>query len=94
MSQPQLKALFSSPEALHALVGRKVRYLNEDYFICDILIAEDMLILSSHCDKEVQDDSFGRATRMVPKQHNLKFRDLDGNPTALWDDLIFLDGAL
>lgn len=94
MSQSQLQTLFSNPDALQALVGRKIRYLDDEYYICDILMGEDMLILSSHDDKEVQDDSFGRATRMVPKQHNLKFRDAEGNPTAIWDEFIFLDGAL
>ncbi len=94
MSQAQLQALFSTPEALYALVGRKVRYLGDDYFICDLLPEEDMMILASHYDKAVQDDSFGRATRMVPKQHNLRFRDAEGKPTAIWDEIIFLDGAL
>jgi len=94
MSQAQFQALFSTPDALHALVGRHVRYLGEDYVICDLLVDEDMLILASHCDKSVQDDSFGRATRMVPKQHRLQFRDTDGNPTSIWDEFIFLDGAL
>ena len=94
MSQPQLQALFSTPEALNALVGRKVRYLGDDFFICDLLPEEDMIVLASHCDKAVQDDSYGRAHRMVPKQHRLRFRDTDGNPTAIWDEIIFLDGAL
>jgi len=94
MSQSQLQTLFSDPEALHALVGRKVRYLEEDFDISDILVDEKMLILSSQENKTVQDDSFGRATRMVPKQHRLRFCDADGNATAIWDDLIFLDGAL
>ena len=94
MSQAQLQTLFSNPDALHALVGRHVRYLGEEYVICDLLLDQDMLVLASDCDKAVQDDSFGRATRMVPKQHRLKFRDADGNPTAIWDEFASLDGAL
>ena len=94
MSHPQLQALFSNPDDLYALVGRRVRYLGDDYFICDILKDEDILILSSRCDESVQDDSFGRATRMVPKQQRLRFRDADGLPTAIWDEIIFLDGAI
>ncbi|MDX8381798.1 MAG: hypothetical protein R8M14_06775 [Ghiorsea sp.] len=94
MSQTQLQTLLADSEALQALVGRTVRYLDEDYDICDILVDEKMLILASHCDKSVQDDSFGRATRMVPKQHRLRFCDDDGNATVIWDELIFLDGAM
>ncbi len=94
MSHQQLQALFSSPDGLRKLVGRKVRYLGEEYSICDLLMDEDMMILASHCDKAVQDDVFGRATRMVPKQQRLRFKDKDGQPTAIWEDIIFLDGPL
>ena len=94
MSHQQLQALFSNLDDLRALVGRKVRYLDEDYCICDLLVEEDMLILSSHLNDTVQDDCYGRAHRIVPKQQRLRFRDADGNPTAIWDEIIFLDGAL
>jgi hypothetical protein len=94
MGHQRLQALFSNHDDLYTLIGRQVRYLGEDFFISDLLINEDMMILSSHYDKAVQDDSFGRATRLVPKQHRLKFRDTEGNPTVIWDDIVFLDGAL
>lgn len=94
MSHQQLQALFSNLDDLRALVGRKVRYLNNDYEITDILADEDMLILSSRSDEDVQEDCYGRATRMVPKQLRLRFRDVEGKPTTIWEDFIFLDGAL
>ncbi len=94
MSHQQLQALFSRPDDLLALVGRKVRYLDEVYYICDILPDENMLVLSSRCEEAVQEDSYGRATRMVPKQQKLRFRDEQGKPTAIWDEIVFLDGAL
>jgi len=94
MGHQQLQALFSNLDDLRALVGRKVRYLNDDYEITDLLADEDMLVLSSRSDDVVQDDCYGRATRMVPKQQRLRFRDSEGNPTAIWDEIIFLDGAL
>ncbi len=94
MSHQQLQALFSNPDDLYALVGRKVRYLSDDYEVTDILADEDMLVLSSRSDDVVQDDCYGRAHRMVPKQQRLRFRDPDGKPTAIWDEIIFLDGAL
>jgi len=94
MDHQQLQALFSNLDDLRALVGRKVRYLNDDYEITDLLADEDMLVLSSRSDDVVQDDCYGRAHRMVPKQQRLRFRDPDGKPTAIWDEIIFLDGAL
>lgn len=94
MSHQQLQALFSNIDALRALVGRQVRYLGDDYQITDLLADEGMLILSSHSDDSVQEDCYGRATRMVPKQQRLRFRDTEGNPTAIWEDFSFLDGTL
>ena len=94
MSHQQLQALFSNLDDLRALVGRKVRYLNEDYEITDLLADEDMLVLSSRSNDAVQDDCYGRAHRMVPKQQRLRFRDPDGKPTTIWDEITFLDGAL
>ena len=94
MGHQHLQELFSNLDALRGLVGRKVRYLNEPYEITDLLADEDMLILSSKEDEDVQEDCFGRATRMVPKQQRLRFRDVEGNPTAIWQDFNFLDGAL
>jgi len=94
MSQQQLQALFSNLDDLRALVGRQVRYLGETYTITDLLAEESILILSSECNESVQDDSFGRAHRMVPEQQRLRFRDAAGNPTAIWEDFSFLDGAL
>ncbi|HIP06364.1 MAG TPA: hypothetical protein EYG66_00635 [Mariprofundaceae bacterium] len=94
MRHQQLQALFSSLDELRNLVGRKVRYLNEDYEITDLLADEGILILSSRSDDVVQDDCYGRAHRMVPKQQRLRFRDNEGKPTAIWEEIIFLDGAL
>lgn len=94
MSHQQLQALFSNLDALRALVGRKIRYLGEDYEITDLLADEDMLILSSRSIEDVQEDCFDRATRMVPKQQRLRFRDIEGKPTVIWEEFTFLDGAL
>ncbi|MDQ7004149.1 MAG: hypothetical protein Q9N67_04200 [Ghiorsea sp.] len=94
MSHQQLQALFSNPDKLRNLLSRKVRYLGEEYCISDILIEDNMLILSSHSNDAVQDDCYGRAHRMVPKQQRLRFRNNDGKPTAIWEEIIFLDGAL
>jgi len=94
MGHQHLQELFSNLDALRGLVGRQVRYLNEPYEITDLLADEDMLILSSREDEDVQEDCFGRATRMVPKQQRLRFRDVEGNPTAIWQDFDFLDGAI
>ncbi|MDQ6989890.1 MAG: hypothetical protein Q9M19_08400 [Mariprofundaceae bacterium] len=94
MSDQRLQALFSNVDELRALVGREVRYLGENYEITDLLADEDMLILSSRQHDDVQEDCFGRAHRIVPKQQHLRFRDNTGQPTAVWEEFAFLDGAL
>lgn len=94
MSDPALQGLVQDREAMCALVGRRVRYLGEVYEISDIVFVEDMMILSADTCTEMQEDSYGRAHRRVPKVQNLRFRDAHGHPTQAWEDVAFLDGPL
>jgi len=93
MSQAALQKLIQDVQALRGLIGRQVRYLGQLYEITDIVLDEDLMILSALDGSEVQEDSYGRAHRMVPRQQNLRFRDAEGHPTHLWQDLEFLDGS-
>lgn len=92
MSDPALQGLVGNSEDMSALVGRRVRYLGDIYEITDIVFDEDMMILSADTDTEMQEDSYGRAHRRVPKVCNLRFRDAHGKPTQAWEDVAFLDG--
>jgi len=94
MSDPALQGLVGDREAMGALVGRRVRYLGEQYEITDIVFDEDMMILSADSGSEMQEDSYGRAHRRVPRMQNLRFRDTHGQPTQAWEDVSFLDGPL
>lgn len=94
MSDPALQGLVGDREAMNALVGRRVRYLGEEYEITDIVYVEDMMILSADSDTIMQEDSYGRAHRRVPKVQNLRFRDAHGQPTQAWQDVAFIDGPL
>ena len=91
---PALRALVEDEAAMRGLIGRKVRYLDEVYEITDVLFDEDTLILSADDSTEMQEDSYGRAHRVVPKVRNLRFRDAAHEPTTIWDDVSFLDGPL
>lgn len=93
MSQAALQHLVQNAQALRELIGCRVRYLGRTYEITDIVLDEDLMILSADEDSEVQEDSYGRAHRLVPKQQGLRFRDAEGHPTNLWQDLEFLDGS-
>ncbi len=92
MSDPSLQALVGDMDAMRSLVGRRVRYLGEVYEITDVLFDEDMVILSADTGTEMQEDSYGRAHRRVPKIQNLRFRDAHRQPTNIWEDVTFLDG--
>jgi len=94
MSDPALQGLVQDREAMCALVGRQVRYLGEIYEITDVVFDEDMMILSSDSGTEMQEDSYGRAHRRVPKVQNLRFRDASDHPTQAWEDVSFLDGPI
>lgn len=94
MSDPALQGLVQDREAMCALVGRRVRYLGQVYEISDIVFVEDMMILSADSATEMQEDSYGRAHRRVPRVQNLRFRDAHGHPTQAWEDVSFLDGPL
>jgi hypothetical protein len=92
MRQVALQKLIHDAQALRGLIGCRVRYLGQMYEITDIVLDEDLMILSADEDSEVQEDSYGRAHRMVPRQQSLRFRDAEGHPTNLWQDMEFLDG--
>ena len=94
MSGPALQALIDDMEAMRKLIGRKVRYLGEAYDITDVLFDEDMIILSADTGTEMQEDSYGRAHRRVPRIQNLRFRDANHQPTNIWEDVSFLDGPI
>jgi len=94
MVDAELQNLIQNHDALARLIGQRVRYLNEEYEVTDLLPEEGLLILSADEGTDVQEDSYGRPNRLVPKRQNLKFRDAEGYPSSIWDELAFLDGPL
>jgi len=94
MDQARITELTRNAEALRALVGRRVRYLGREYEISDLLFEDGLMILSSHESSEMQEDVYGRAHRLVPRQQRLRIRDAEGRPSHVWADLVFLDGPL
>lgn len=94
MSDSALQGLIENESAMRGLIGRRVNYLSQIYEITDYVPEEDLLILSSDEEDGMQEDSYGRAHRMVPKQQSLRFRDAEGRPTYIWQELAFLDGPL
>ncbi len=94
MAEAALQELIADHDALARLIGQRVRYLDEEYEVTDLLPEEGLMILSADEGSDVQEDSYGRPHRLVPRRHNLKFRDVDGCPTGVWEELAFLDGPL
>jgi len=94
MAEAALQRLVEDHDALARLIGQRVRYLNEEYEVTDLLPEEGLMILSADEGSDVQEDSYGRPHRLVPKRQNLKFRDAEGCPSSIWDELAFLDGPL
>jgi len=94
MSDSALQGLIEDECAMRKLIGRRVTYLNQPYEIIDFVSDEDLIILSADKENGLQEDSYGRAHRLVPKQQSLRFRDAEGHPTHVWEELAFLDGPL
>jgi len=94
MDDSTMQTMIEDNDALVRLIGRRVRYLGQEYEVTDLLPEEGLLILSSDDGFDVQEDSYGRAHRLVPKRQNLKFRDAEGHPSSIWDELAFLDGSI
>jgi len=92
VSDAALQALIDDEQAMRKLIGRRVRYMDEDYEVTDLVLDEDLIILSADEGTDVQEDSYGRAHRLVPRQQSLRFRDAEGKPTHIWEDVSFLDG--
>jgi hypothetical protein len=94
MTDVALQALIEDDTALRQLIGRRVRYLGQAYEIADLLPDDDLMVLASDEDTDVQEDSYGRAHRLVPKRQNLRFRDAEGKPSHIWEAMTFLDGPV
>ena len=94
MSDSALQGLIEDECAMRKLIGRRVTYLSQPYEIIDFVADEDLIILSADDQEGLQEDSYGRAHRLVPKQQSLRFRDAEGHPTHVWEELAFLDGPL
>lgn len=94
MERSGLQALVADEKGLRNLIGKQVRYLGLCYAVVDVVMEDDALILTSTDCSDVQNDEYGRAHRLVPKQQALRFRDAGGAPTSIWDELTFLDGPL
>jgi len=94
MSDSALQGLIEDECAMRKLIGRRVNYLEQPYEITDYVPDEDLMILSADSEEDMQEDSYGRAHRMVPRQEILRFRDAEGHPTNIWEELSFLDGPL
>ena len=90
----RIAKMMEDPDQLARLVGRRVRYQQQEYEVADLLPEEGLMILSADHGSDVQEDSYGRANRLVPKRQTLKIRDHDGLPTAIWEELAFMDGPL
>ncbi len=94
MTNPILQNMVDDSEQMCLLIGRSVRYLDGEYEITDLLFDEGLVILSADQADDVQEDIYGRPSRLVPKRHHLHFRDPDGHPTGIWDEIAFLDGPI
>jgi len=94
MSDATLQTLVDDAEALRKLIGRRVRFHDMECEVTDLLFEEGLMIMSACHEVEMQEDSYGRPNRLVPQHHNFRFRDAEGHPSPIWEEIAFLDGPL
>jgi len=72
------------------LIGTTITYARKVYEIIDVLHEDQALVLSSQDHEQVQDDSYGRAHRLVPQTELLHFCDEHGQPAHVCDDILLM----
>ncbi len=82
---------FSDPTALRALCGRQIRYRGECYQVTDVLWEDGLLILHANDRHEVQEDSFGRPSRVVPAERRIAIHNEDGSVSSIWQELELIE---
>ncbi len=85
-----LYAAFHDANAARRMCGRHVRYQGQRYLIADLLWEEGWMILHATDREEVQNDSFGRPSRVVPGELRIPLRNSDGTPTTTWQEMELL----
>ncbi|RMH52845.1 MAG: hypothetical protein D6682_00635 [Zetaproteobacteria bacterium] len=86
-----MRAALSDAAGARALCGRRVRYRGRSYIVADLLWEEGWMILQATDRDRVQNDSFGRPSRVVPDEVRLRLRNREGEPFPLWEELQPLD---
>ncbi len=85
-----IREALSQAEGARRLCGRDVRYRGERYTVADLLWDEGWLILHAVEHDDVQNDSFGRPSRVVPGEVRLRLRNDDGSPAPLWREIALI----
>jgi len=82
-----LKNAFHHADAARQLCGQRVRYHQLHYIITDILWEDGLMILHATDHNEVQNDSFGRPSRVVASELRIQLRNSDGDPSTTWQEM-------
>jgi len=82
---------------LRKLVGKRYRYLSDDWLLIDILGDEDCVVLqrlSGNQPNPLQGDQYGHARRRVPETLTLPISDPDQPETYSEELMLLFQGAL
>jgi len=83
----QLHNAFHHADAARQLCGQRVCYQHLHYIIADVLWEEGLMILHATDHNEVQNDSFGRPSRVVASEIRIHLRNSDGTPATTWQEM-------
>ncbi|MDX8412857.1 MAG: hypothetical protein R8J85_02110 [Mariprofundales bacterium] len=82
-----LQQAFHDADAARQLCGQQICYHHLHYEIADVLWEEGLMILHATDHNEVQNDSFGRPSRVVASKLRIQLRNSDGTPASTWQEM-------
>ncbi|MDQ6962124.1 MAG: hypothetical protein Q9M28_06285 [Mariprofundaceae bacterium] len=85
-----IQEMVNNTEKMHQMIGQHIRYLNKAYKIIDVVMDDGVMVAVDLHATSMQNDVYGRATRVVPDEKTFLFRDHSGSPSHIWDDITFL----
>jgi len=90
VSANSLLDLVNDIEKMNLLIGQHILYLGKPYKIIDVIMSDGVMVATDALETSMQDDVYGRATRVVPEERTFLFRHRSGTPSQVWDDITFL----
>lgn len=90
MTPQAIQEMVNDSNKMNQIIGQHIRYLDHDYKIIDVVMDDGVMVAVDLHASSMQNDVYGRATRVVPQERTFMFRDHSGLPSHIWEDIRFI----